>query len=189
MQAQPSTVIRGWIKGVEGANVTADKLKTFTDSDYASSLSRRSRTGYAIYLGNNLLSWRSRRQSVVSLSTCEAELYALCDGAKETMRLSRLLYEMINRRLYEDHVAVQPAELRCDNKSTISVAKESGRIPKVVKHIATRTKWVCERVQDNEFVLEYVTSQENVADLFTKTLKPERFKALVKKLNMDMVDQ
>jgi hypothetical protein len=73
------------------------RFTTYTDSDYAEDLdTRRSTTGYAIYLSGNLVDWGSHRQPVVAHSTCEAEIIAGDDGSRQTEFLRKVLHEVIS---------------------------------------------------------------------------------------------
>ena len=175
----------GWFDGI--ASVTKPDIadiSALTDADYAAATSRRSRTGYCLAWGPNIISWNSKKQSVVSLSTCEAELYALTDGAKETMYITRIATELLLGKAFEDHLDKPTAKLFCDNQSTIHVAKDKGRSPKVTKHIDVRKQWVAERVADQEFGISYVCSKENVADVFTKPLSEDQFVYFRRKLGV-----
>ncbi|KAJ0480451.1 putative RNA-directed DNA polymerase [Helianthus annuus] len=91
-------------------------LVGFVDSDWAKCLStRKSVTGFCIYLGNSLVSWKSKKQSTVSRSTGEAEYRAMCSATCEIMWLLNLLRE----------VQVEcdlPVKLYCDSKAAISIA-------------------------------------------------------------------
>ncbi|XP_076956093.1 uncharacterized protein LOC143631129 [Bidens hawaiensis] len=90
-------------------------LKAFSDSDWAKCLdTRRSVTGYCIFLGSNLVSWESKKQVAVSRPSSEAE-YAMCACAEEVIWVANLLKEL--------KVAVDvPVPLHCDNSTAISIA-------------------------------------------------------------------
>ena len=151
------------------------KLSSFTDSDYATAFTRRSRTGFCIYWGNTLVSWKSRKQSVVALSTAEAELYALTDGAKELYYGARIANELVHGRPFEDHFSIDVPNLYCDNQSTIRVISNKGDRHDVVKHVDIRQKWLRERHDDRDFNVAYVSTHDNVADVFTKPLPAPAF--------------
>jgi len=144
-------------------------LKGFTDADFAACFTRRSRTGFAFFVGSCLISWSSRKQSVIALSTCEAEYYALTEGAKEAINLKRLVWEIQNQDAYPDELKLDPVTLFCDNQSTIFVSKNPAE-HRMMKHVDLRYKWIQERVESGEFEVEYVPTKDQVADLFTKGL-------------------
>ena len=71
-------------------------VTTFTDSDFAGDLeTRKSTTGFLVKVGDGLISWGSKRQSIVTLSTTEAEIIALIEGIKETTWCKQLLSEFL----------------------------------------------------------------------------------------------
>ncbi|CAI7800040.1 unnamed protein product [Closterium sp. NIES-54] len=132
-----------------------------TRPDLAYPSDRRSSQGYCFTLGSGVVSWRSTRSSSVSLSTCEAELYAGTMAAQEARWLSFLLAEL---------GYPQPAPtLWCDNESTIHLTKDvvfHGR----TKHIEVRHYFLRELVQREQLKAEHTASDCNLADLFTKSL-------------------
>ena len=152
-------------------------LRGYTDADFASCSSRKSRTGYAFKVGNSVLSWGSKKQSVIALSTCEAEYYALTEGGKEAIHLNRLLWEFEHQKPICDETILQSVKLFCDNQSTIFVSKNPAE-HKVMKHLDLRMKWIQEKVESGNFVIEYISSKEQVADILTKPLPKETFEKL-----------
>ncbi|KAL2649438.1 hypothetical protein R1flu_017566 [Riccia fluitans] len=94
-----------------------EDLEIFTDSDWAGDKeTRRSTRGYVFRLGDSLLSWCSKRQPTVSLSSTEAEYRAMTEGAKELVWLRGVLQELgISLNL--------PTPLWCDNLSSIKISR------------------------------------------------------------------
>jgi hypothetical protein len=88
-----------YLKGTKGLRLTyrghLQKLKGFTDADWAGChKTRRSTAGYLFNIGSGAISWQSKRQSVVALSTCEAEFIRQTQATKEAIWLRRLLNEL-----------------------------------------------------------------------------------------------
>jgi hypothetical protein len=77
------------------------QLLGYSDSDYAGCIdSRRSRSGFVFFYGDCAISWKSRKQGNVTLSTCEAEYYAATEAGKEGIYLSRLCFELQNESFF-----------------------------------------------------------------------------------------
>ncbi|XP_022032267.1 uncharacterized mitochondrial protein AtMg00810-like [Helianthus annuus] len=110
-----------YLKGAPGKGILFKKgdslnIKAFSDSDWAKCLSsRKSITGFCVFLGNNLVSWKSKKQSTVSRSSAEAEYRSMCAATCEIIWISNLLRELqIDSKL--------PVQLYCDNTAAISIA-------------------------------------------------------------------
>ena len=102
-------------------------IKIVTDADYAMHWSRKSRTGYCCYYKGTLVAWRSKLQNVVALSTCESELYAMVDGSKDLEFMKKLDYELVHRRLVEDHMKLTNATVWCEINQLLLLSKK--RVP------------------------------------------------------------
>ena len=90
----------------------------YTDVDHAGSvIDRRSTSGYCMFLGGNLVTWRSKKQNVVAWSSVEAEFRAMAQGICELLWMKIILDDL--KIKYE-----VPMKLFCDNKSTISIAHD-----------------------------------------------------------------
>ena len=99
-----------------------DLLLSYSDSDYAGDLqSRRSTSGYLLMFHGGPITWASRRQSCVSLSTTEAEYVAMCEATKEVTWMRRLLSSIGATQL-------NPTKLMCDNQGAIKLVVKR-RIP------------------------------------------------------------
>jgi len=142
----------------------------YADADWGKDLdTRRSRSGYAIYLLNSLVIWSSKLQSSTALSSTEAEYIALATCARITIWLRTLLSEMG----FPQQSATSILE---DNKSTINIA-ESVKSHPAVKHIDIRHHFIRDRVMNiKDIKLVKESTQNMVADLFTKQLPYPAFK-------------
>jgi hypothetical protein len=114
------------------------------------------------FLGNNLVSWQSQKQRVVSISSCEAEYVAATTAACQGIWLARLLGEI----KVEDARSVV---LNVDNKSTISLSKNPVFHDRS-KHIEIRYHFIRECVENGKVQIEFVRSEEQLADVLTKAL-------------------
>ncbi|CAL5408817.1 unnamed protein product [Camellia sinensis] len=140
----------------------------FTDSDYAGdSNDRKSTSGYVFMMGSGVISWSSRKQPIVTLSTTEAEFVAATSCACQAIWLRRLL-----ETLQHPHNGSTP--IYCDNSSTIKLSKNPvlhGRS----KHIDVGYHFLRDLVKDGTLDLKHCRSEDQLADILTKPLKLPAF--------------
>ena len=135
----------------------------YVDADYANDPeSRRSITGYVFLLAGAPISWQSRQQVSVALSSMEAEYMAACAAAQEALWLRMLLADL-------GVDIVKPISLKEDNQAAIAFSKNPGD-HKRSKHIDIRYHFVREKVASGEFTLDYISTDRQLADIFTKAL-------------------
>ena len=146
------------------------ELSGYCDADWATtkSFDGRSVSGFAFSLNDSgpLISWKCRKQSVVSLSSCEAEYVSVAHAIQEGLHLRQLLSDMTGQK-------VQPILLRVDNLSAISIAKNPITNQRS-KHINVKYHFIRDYVKADDVILEFVPSQNNVADMFTKPCTREK---------------
>ena len=136
-------------------------LSGHSDSDWGSSLEdRRSTTGYVFTLNPNgpPISWKSKKQTTVALSSCEAEYMALAAATQEAL----FLHQLLDRFLQQQSVSIY-----ADNQGTISLASRRAT-EKRSKHIDIRYHFLREKVASGFLKLIYVPSEDNIADMMTK---------------------
>jgi hypothetical protein len=125
-----------------------------------------------IFWGPSILSWFSRKQSMISLSTAEAESHALVDVAKGIVYIQRLVQEVHDFLEMED---VKIALICTDNQPAIdAVLNGKGR----TKHYDLRIKYLAEGIARGWFEIGWVSTVDNIADIFTKALRTVRFRML-----------
>ena len=153
------------------------KLVGYCDADYAGDHdTRRSTTGYVFMLGSGAISWCSKRQPTVSLSTTEAEYRAAAMAAQESTWLIQLLKDL--------HQPIQYAiPLYCDNQSAIRLA-ENPVFHARTKHVEVHYHFLREKVLQEEIEMVQVKTEDQVADLFTKGLNGNKLKSFSHQLGM-----
>ena len=152
-------------------------LQAYSDADWAGDpTDRRSTTGYCFMLGDSLISWRSKKQTVVARSSTEAEYRALTATTVELIWLRWLLQD-----LGIDCSAA--TQLHCDNLSAIQIA-HNDVFHERTKHIEIDCHFIRQHVLQGTITLQSVSSQDQLADIFTKPLSPRPFRALTSKLKM-----
>jgi hypothetical protein len=137
----------------------------FSDSDWASnSDDRRSVSGYCFSLSpsGGIVSWASRRQGCVALSSCEAEYVALSQAAQELVFLRGLLSDL-------GVVSEQPPVLFGDNQGAVALASNP-IAHKRTKHIDVRHHFIRQLVEGKALSIQYVPTADNRSDVFTKNL-------------------
>ena len=93
------------------------------------------------------------------------------------MHVKKLVWEVHNQRPIPDDQQLEPVKLLCDNQSTIFVSKNPAE-HRMMKHVDLRYKWIQEKVEANEFQVEYVSTKDQIADIFTKALHKDMFEGL-----------
>nr|AAP21414.1 putative polyprotein [Oryza sativa Japonica Group]ABF99446.1 retrotransposon protein, putative, unclassified [Oryza sativa Japonica Group] len=171
-----------YLKGTPGKGLWFRKnghlnVEGYCDADWASSMDdRRSTSGYCVFVGGNLVSWRSKKQAVVARSTAEAEYRAMALSLSEMLWMRSLLTEL--RVLRSDTVM-----LHCDNKSAISIANNPVQHDRT-KHVEIDRFFIKEKIDSGVLRLEYIKSCEQLADCLTKGLGPSEIQSICNKMGM-----
>ena len=159
------------------------RLIGFSDSDWAGSLGdRKSTSGYVFQLDHDgpTISWKSKKQETVALSSCEAEYIAGCAAAQEAIYLARVFGDFCHSEV-SSPVVVNPVVLNIDNQGAMGLAKNPVSHNKS-KHIEIKYHFLRECVIEKKVVLNHVPSAFNVADLLTKPLARVKFSQFVKSI-------
>ena len=151
------------------------ELAGYFDYDWAGNLDdRKSITRYMLNIGSGPISWSSKKQPTVSLSSTEAEYKALCSATCEAIWLRRILEDV-------GETQQAPTIIRGDNQDTIKLTNNPIYHART-KHIDTQHHFVREKLQSKEIDLSYCNTSENVADIFTKPLGKAKFEICRNKL-------
>jgi len=139
-----------------------EELEAYSDASYApESSDRKSHSGYLIKMDGGALSWKSKRQPIVSLSSMEAEYIALNNTATEVLWLRKLQNDL--------KIETGPTRIYEDNQGAIALAKTT-TFHNRSKHIQVRYHFIREKVEAKEVTLEYCPTNQMVADVLTKPL-------------------
>jgi hypothetical protein len=153
------------------------QLHGYCDVDWAGDTQdRRSTTGYVFMLGNGAISWNSKRQPTIALSTTEAEYMATSQGIKEAIWLRQLLEDV-------GFVQENATKMECDNQGCIALAKNPTHHSRT-KHIDIQYHFIREKIEHEVIDLQYCPSQYMVADVLTKALPKVRHKILCKEMGL-----
>jgi len=137
----------------------ATKLEGWCDASWAPKPDRKSVSGFIALIGNAPVAWKSVRQRVVALSSCEAEYIAMAELAKELLWLRNLLADL--------GLVQGPTIVYCDNKSAIATALHTS-VKARSKHIDTRHHFLRQLVEDKTIEVVYAPTTSMLADCLTK---------------------
>jgi hypothetical protein len=143
------------------------QFETYCDASFANEEERKSRTGAIILYRGSLVSAISKVQKLTTLSTAESEYVAMNEAAVMSMYL-RQYVESIGRP------ASEPTRMYIDNTAAISMTEETANFNRT-KHIAIRYHSTRQFIRDGHMQVEYVNTEEQIADVMTKALGPFKF--------------
>eukprot|EP00253_Pinus_taeda_P013552 PITA_13552 len=146
-------------------------LVGFTDSDWAGDADdRKSTAGYVFTLGSGPITWACKKQAAISLSSAEAEYRGGVEASKEALWLRQILSEL---GFEQQH----PTTLWCDNQSAIQLCKDPVQHQRS-KHIELHMHFIRKLVHDHVLEVQYCSTDDQVADIFTKALTEAKFTKL-----------
>ena len=153
------------------------KITAISDSDYAGDPeSRKSVSGFIVFVNGCPIAWRSRQQKPTSLSSCESEYYAMTEAATELVYVKQIFD-------FLDMNVELPMTIQCDNQGAIFLAKNESSTR--TKHIDVRYHYIRDLVEEKLIKIEYVNTKKNTADVLTKNLPREQFENLLSDLFKD----
>ncbi len=159
----------------------SDILTAYADADWAGdSQDRKSTTGYLFRLGEIPITWNSKKQTTVALSSTEAEYMALTEGTKEAIWLRRLLQEI---QVLQD---TTPTMIFGDNQGSLKLAHNLVFHSRT-KHVDVRHHFIREKVESGQVTLDYISTRDQLADILTKPLGKITFERLRAQLGLEWI--
>jgi hypothetical protein len=144
------------------------QLHGFTDSDWAGSAEdKKSTSGMCFSLGSAMISWGSRKQNSVALSTTKAEYIGACEACTEEIWLRKLISDLFDQ-------VPDSTIIRCDNQSSI-ILSEHPVFHERSKHIDIKYYFIRDKVQEGEVKLQYIPTDGQTTDILTKPLSRIKF--------------
>ncbi|KAK6119798.1 hypothetical protein DH2020_046467 [Rehmannia glutinosa] len=151
-------------------------LKGYSDSDYAGCrVDRKSTSGTCQMLGNRLVSWFSKKQNSIATSTSEVEYIAAGNCCSQVL--------WMRQQLRDYDVEEKEIPIMCDNTSVIAITKNPV-LHSRTKHIDVRYHFIRDHVEKKDITLEYISTDKQLADIFTKPLCESRFEELKHELGL-----
>jgi hypothetical protein len=145
----------------------ASKITAYTDADYDSCvITRRSTTGHGIMWRGCLISWKSKRQRTVALSTTEAEYMAISDAAKHLLWMRRMI-NLLTQTSMEAADVITDMDLFNDNNGAVFLSQESA-INQRSKHIDIRYHFIRDLVKNKKIQTRHIDTKSMPADMLTK---------------------
>jgi hypothetical protein len=171
-----------YLKGTKMKKITYRKEKNsnqimgYSDASYGEDrIDRKSTSAYVFIKGNGPISWKSKKQPIISLSSMESEYIALAAAVKEALWLKKLEEELENEtnqiQIYED------------NQSTIKTSKDTIHNDRS-KHIDVRYHFIREVINNKIINLEYKSTEEMIADALTKPVGPVKLMKLCNQMGL-----
>ena len=146
------------------------ELMCYSDADFGGyKIDRKNTSGTCHFLGHSLVSWHSKKQNSVALSTAEAEYIAAGLGCAQVLWMKQTLSDF---GLTYSHVPI-----KCDNTSAISISKNPVQHSRT-KHIEIRHHFLRDHAQKGDITLDFVRTEDQLADIFTKPLNENQLSIL-----------
>ena len=155
-------------------------VEGFCNVDWASQKHRHSISGFLFHFGVGAISWSSKKQGVVLLSSTEAEYVVQMHAAKEGIWLRSFMKEIQGGE-------EKTLTISCNNQGAIALAKDN-KFHARTKHIDLQYHFIHEAVKDGKIQVKYVPMDDNVSDIFNKPLPRPKFTKFVELLGLRRLD-
>ena len=150
----------------------------YFDSDFAGcKLDRKSTSGTCHLLRSSFISWHSKKQACVALSTTEAEYIAAGSCCAQIL--------WIKQQLEDFGLKINKVPILCDNTSAINMTKNQVQHSRT-KHIKIRHHFIRDHINNGDYEIKFISIESQLADIFTKPLSKDRFYSL--KYELGIID-
>ncbi|HVX00074.1 MAG TPA: Ty1/Copia family ribonuclease HI [Candidatus Babeliaceae bacterium] len=175
------SVNRKLVYGGRNSRQMDPELIGYCDADWASNVDdRRSVTGYVFMLAGSAISWKTKKQPTVALSSVEAEYMAATQATKEAIWFRQFFAELGMVRIWKE-----PTVIFSDSQGSIALVKNP-EYHQRTKHIDIQHHFVREKVDSGEVVFKYIATEFMVADVFTKALSRNKHLAMIKLMGISL---
>ena len=153
----------------------------YCDNDLANDVdTSKSTTGTMFLLGGCLVSWQSLKQKLVALSSYEAEYIATTTAVTQALWLSRMLAELLGRK-------VDVVELKVDNKSALALAKNPV-FHERSKHIRIKYHFIRDCLEDGSIKASHIATTDQLTDILTKSLGKFKFQEMRERIGLQQIN-
>ena len=176
-----------YLKGTTEYGITIrrmnDNIVSYCDSDFANEIKNNTQStidkakptfGYVVMMNGAPIDWISKKNPIVTLSTMEAEYIAASETGKSIVWLRQLLEELDFGTTFT---------LKCDNQAAIRLLKNPEFYSRS-KHISLKFHWIRSHLEEKSFAIEYVPTNENIADIMTKPLARPQHQHILELMNI-----
>ena len=153
------------------------EILTYTDADYTQQADRHSILGYCLIFRAGAISWSSKKQNIITLSSTEAEYIGHTNAAKEILWI-RNFWAKINGKSIFDLIL-----LKANNQGAIQLSNNN-KFHTHTKHINVRYHFIHKALENKLLEINYVPTDENIVDIFTKPLSRPLFEKFRKMLGL-----
>jgi hypothetical protein len=176
--------IKDVIRYIKGTNdfrlllkpATKNHVNLYTDADWAGDTNnRKSVSGSTVFIDETLISWSSKKQAVVALSSMEAEYISLAYGLQDAIWTENISGELMNTS--------KDLNIYVDNQAAIEISKQANKHSRA-KHIDIKYHFIHDKLMKQEATLNYCPTSEMIAGILTKALKKKQFQRLCYKLGL-----
>ena len=150
-----------------GGPLTKPIVKGYCDANWAGQPHQHLISGYLFHLGLGAVSWSSKKQYIIALSSTESEYITLAHSVKEGVWLRYLISEILDTK-------PTTMGVNCDNQGAIALTKDN-KFHQRSKHIDIHYHYIREAVEDEQIKVSYIPTDQNPADIFTKPLPKTKF--------------